>query len=346
MQKKQEKNSKRPLSTTDASTQGVHTCIPSIDWLQMDIRGILKKASFLEWELQQFSTRHFSEIWQAKEKSWKIFEIVCKPKSDILPKDLHLIKLDNRECYYIKPVARIKKYIIDCNLNFKSVSRLDICLDFNTFTRNYLPENFIKNFMKGNYSCRKKRKGQTNFDHQDKIDYNYLRLQAKRSNIGVYLYNKSKEMRDVKKKNYIVNKWKACGLDTSKDIWRLEFSIHNAKFDFTDTESGETIPFNIDLLDDDRYLTNCIYMLIDNYFTFYQRTNTRARNCKKKVNLFNFKEQRFKILFRDESITTDRSDRIFLNKLQDLNNELRYAKRNEMEHTKEIIKYIKKTRNL
>ena len=143
-----------------------------------------------------------------------------------------------------------------------------------------------------------------------------------------------------------MNKWKACGLDTSNDIWRLEFSIHNAKFDFTDTESGETIPFNIDLLDDDRYLTNCIYMLIDNYFTFYQRTNTRARNCKKKVNLFNFKEQRFKILFRDESITTDRSDRIFLNKLQDLNNELRSAKRNEMEHTKEIIKYIKKTRNL
>jgi hypothetical protein len=214
------------------------------------------------------------------------------------------------------------------------------------FARNYNPESFIKNIVSGKYTSRKKRKGSTNFLHGDKITYQYLRLQAKRSNIGVYLYNKSQEMRDVKKKNYIIKKWEICGLDTSKDIWRLEFSIHNAKFDIIDRDTKERIPFDIDRLDDNYYLQDILMLLIDNYFTFYQNTNTRARNCNKKVNLFNFKPTKQLIKFRDESITTDRSDRIFLNKLQDLNNELRCIKRAEADSCNNIIKYIKKTRNL
>ena len=340
------KKGKRPLSDTDASTQGQHIAIPSIDWLQFDFRGFITLRPFYTWIMQTYSTRHFAKIAEARQNSFPIFEVTYCPKSEILPKDLNIVKLNNRECYWHNPVARLKEAGKNCNLSFHSVSRVDLCLDFSSFTRNYNPEGFIKNFMQNKYSSKKKRQGSTNFDHGDNLQFHYLRLQAPRSNIGVYLYNKSHEMREVKKKNYIVNKWKTCGLDTSKDIWRLEFNIHNAKFDMIDKNTKKHMPFEIDKLDDNYYLQDVIKVLIDNYFTFYQKTNTRARNCKTKVELFNFPPTKQTIKFRDESRTTDRGDRIFLNKLQDLNNELRCIKRAEADSCNQIIKYIKKTRQL
>jgi hypothetical protein len=342
----EEKKGNRPLSDTDASAQASHIAIPSIDWLQFDFRGFLIKRPFYTWIEQTYSTRHFAKISEARLNGFPIFEVTSEPKSEILPKELNIIKLNNRECYWHNPVARLKEAGNNCNLSFHSVSRVDICIDFSTFARNYNPESFIKRFMQNKYTCKKKRQGSSNFDHGDNLTFHYLRLQAKRSNIGVYLYNKSHEMREVKKKNYIINKWKICGLDTSKDIWRLEFSIHNSKFDMINKNTKIHSPFEIDRIDDNYYLQNVIQVLIDNYFTFFQKTNSRARNCTKKVNLFNFKPTKQTIKFRDESRTTDRGDRIFLNKLQDLNNELRCIKRAEASDCKNIINYIKKTRQL
>ena len=340
------KNGLCPLSTTDTRAQASHIAIPSIDWLQLDFRGLLLECPFFSWKLLPISTRHFSKIHEASQKNFPLFEVVHEPKSDILAKDLHIVKLNNRECYWFNPVARLINWSKQSNLFYHSVSRVDLCLDFTTFSRNYSPEHFINNFMKGLYISRKKRLGQTNFKHGDKLEFNYLRLQNKRSNISTYLYNKSKEMRDVKKKNYIIKKWQICGLDTTKDVWRLEFSIHNAKFDIVNKTTGKKEAFDITKIDDNSYLTEVIQVLIDNYFTFYQRSNTRARNCKKKVNLFFFKPTHQIIKFRDESMTTDKGDRTFLNKLIDLNNELRYAKRAEAEYSNGLIKYVKKTRQL
>jgi len=335
-----------PLSTTDMSAQGVHIAIPSIDWLQLDFRGFLKPCPSFDWKLLNISTRHFAKIQEASKKRFPIFEVVYEPKSEILPKDLHLVKLNNRECYWFNPVKRLIQYAKASNMFYHSVSRIDLCLDFNTFSRNYNPENFIKNFMAGKYISRKKRNGQTNFKHGDNLEFNYLRLQNKRSFISVYLYNKSKEMRDVKKKNYIIKKWEVCGLDTKKDVWRLEFSIHNAKFDIIDKVTKVKKPFDVNLIDDNFYLNDVLQVLIDNYFTFYQKSNTRARNCKKKVNLFFFKPTKQIIQFRDESISTNKGDVVFINKLRELNDELRRAKRGEAQSCKEVLNYVKKTRGL
>ena len=60
------------------------------------------------------------------------------------------------------------------------------------------------------------------------------------SNVDTYLYNKTKEMQDKKYKPWIVEAWKRAGIDTSKDVWRLEFSLHNPRFIVRDNITGIT----------------------------------------------------------------------------------------------------------
>jgi hypothetical protein len=334
------------LSTTHIRAQGKTIAIPSIDWLQLDFRGSFIRCASFDWKLLDISTRHFSKIQEARKKEFPIFEVVYEPKSSIIPQDLHLCKLNNRELYWLNPVKRLIQYAKDCNLFYNRVSRVDLCLDFTSFSNNYNPENFIKDFMSGKYISRKKRNGQANFKHGDNLEFNYLRLQNKRSFVSVYLYNKSKEMRDVKKKNYIIKKWEVCGLDTTKDVWRLEFSIHNAKFDIINKVTKVKKQFDVNLIDDNFYLNDVLQVLIDNYFTFYHSTNSRARNCKKKLHLFNFNPTKQVIQFRDDSMSTNRGDIMFINKLRELNDELRRAKRGEAQSCKEVLNYVKKTRQL
>lgn len=48
-------------------------------------------------------------------------------------------------------------------------------------------------------------------------------------------------MAEVKQKNYIADLWRKEGLDLSKDVWRLEFSLTSGAFDWVDSETGECV---------------------------------------------------------------------------------------------------------
>lgn len=335
-----------PLSKTAEFLHPPLSKCLSVDWLQLDMRGLLQNSALYQKVTKEFHTRHFQQITEIFKGAFRIATVAHTPLSEILPPELNLVKMENRELYYNQPVTRLLQCGESFSLSYKSVSRLDLCIDFHEFNNKLSPVQFIRNFLNNKY----RKVGANQFtcigQQLNTMEYSYIRFSKKTSNISVYLYNKSKEMREVKKKNYIVSKWKKSGLDISRDIWRLEFSIHNAKFDFFDKITGVLEPFTLPMLDRPEYLDLCIATLLNKYFCFYLNTNTRKENCKTRLELFDTDYTHLDIKFRDESKSTNRSDIIFLNSLRGLNNELRSINRGEAEYTKALIKYYKTTRKL
>ena len=194
------------------------------------------------------------------------------------------------------------------------------------------------------------KKGHSSFQCMGKQETNhlfhYLKFSKPNSNIQAYLYNKSKELREVKKKNYIIEHWQKNGLDTTKDVWRLEFAIHNPKFNITDTKTGEVQQFNPMLLDNENYLKIVTQILINKYWDFRIDNGTTVTSRMKKLKLFENITERFLISYSSQTPDTTRADRQFLNKLKDLNNECRALANAEAYSTNIIVNYFKKTRKL
>jgi hypothetical protein len=67
--------------------------------------------------------------------------------------------------------------------------------------------------------------------------YQYLRFGSKVSKVSAYLYNKTQEFRDVKRKNYIAEAWKENDIDEQKEVWRLEFSLKGDGIKFINQET-------------------------------------------------------------------------------------------------------------
>jgi hypothetical protein len=340
------KNDTIPLSKAVEFWEGKFSAIPCIDWLQIDSHGPFQNSTFLKTNKLDYKAPNWNEIYELFKDEWRQATVVSKPTADFISKDTNLFKLENRECYWQKPVSRLIQIAESCNTKFYQPSRIDLAIDFNTFHNSYLPNTFISDY----FLCKivnKRNSGFTTIGNQSfNLSFDYLRFSKKKSRVSVYLYNKSKELREVKMKNYIVKHWKDNGLDINKDIWRLEFSIHLPKFDFIDLLSGEVEQFNCINLDNKDYLHKIIKILLQRYFTFVYKTNSELKNCKKEVKLFSNITGSYKLNFRDCCQDNGRSDRIFLHKLKDLNNELRRNAKHLAPYGDMITNYYKKSRLL
>ena len=81
-----------------------------------------------------------------------------------------------------------------------------------------------------------------------KHNFQYLRFGSNLSDVSAYLYNKTQEFIDVKRKNYIEENWKQHGIDPSKTVWRLEFSLKGNGIKFLDQTSGEIKQKSLDMV--------------------------------------------------------------------------------------------------
>lgn len=115
-------------------------------------------------------------------------------------------------------------------MEFKNVSRLDVCLDVVSFDDGQLPADFVASYMRGEYFkvhlCNISGYGEEatgsnlsfhGHDSQFARVYNSIKWGSPSSTISVKLYNKTKEMSDEKDKSYIREFWQMAGLITDKD---------------------------------------------------------------------------------------------------------------------------------
>lgn len=201
------------------------------------------------------------------------------------------VRLTNRTCYFQNAVQLMQEFLERYGLHYQRISRIDICLDFETFDYGDKPADFMARYMKGRYS----KVNQSNItshgvDRWDGRVWNSVSWGSKKSMVGTKFYNKTKELAEVRDKPYIRQAWRAAGLvdddmrmvkfcddgtERSVEIWRIEFSIKSSTRNWfiMEDENGrkrkiKSVKNTLGCYDTKDKLWTMFISLADHYFHF------------------------------------------------------------------------------
>ena len=310
------------------------------------------KAKGLEVKERTYGTPIYKEMFAICQNGEPWIEIRRNPYSiksegGIMADCSCHLRLCNEACYHDNPIDELRSFILAFDYLYKSIARIDICLDFNVFDNGWTPQRFVNAYMRSNIS----KVNQTNVSCHGSDSwggrlFNSLKWGATTSPISTKLYNKTMELQQGEDKSYIKQWWQCggdfvgasinpeetSGLDMSQDVWRLEFSI-KAQAQARKRSNGKKESFTLHLFDYDtkEKLWQRFCELYQMYFDFRkkeyvynEKKNTRTLKRKydcKRIDLFNFADRCVKYKPARKPRLKKRPDRIYkimMNRIKDM----------------------------
>lgn len=211
------------------------------------------------------------------------------------------LRLPNAMCYSEYPVQFMQGFIQRHGYEYKSTTRLDFCLDFNTFDHGRNVPKFINAYMREKYF--KMNQSQVCAHGADSWpirQYWSLKWGSENSAITTKIYEKTTELMTAQRdKPYIWDAWRDAGLCVEIPVYRVEFSIKGSQVKelykqrheqkrFVNLETGEIMTGYVDkskhvMLDFNAYPTRnevlfTFMCLAAKYFDFRESTFTRNGN--------------------------------------------------------------------
>lgn len=345
----------------------------AVDWLQLwcDFsrffsRGKLggdisveqsRKSPNYQWNLMDVKTRTFSEVWDVSKNNIVLFTVMIKPYSSVISKTGGLIKVKNEILYKRQAVNIIETFLRENSIYFKSVSRIDLCADFEIFANGERPPIVLEKIMRNDYwkigkskffahgsdldSAGVKKIHSENgdywviYNHFNVIGYSdeenrfsYICWGSRMSEVRTYLYDKTRELNEVHMKRYIVQQWQANGIGkTDTHVWRLEFSIKAPQFEIVSEDTG--IVFNNDWRAylNTEYRNSIIMALADKYFDIRENTGQARKDREERISMLELPTEQAMILRFQPTPDNTRAMKIFLRKMDAVNDEVRNARR-------------------
>lgn len=282
-------------------------CI-NIDWLEIyaleDPIGYPHDADYFRRvgfhvEQREYGTPVYHEMFVIYgTDNQPLIEVRRNPKSavgkqvhGVLDANACHVRLTNRTCYFQNAVQLMQEFLERYGLHYQRISRIDICLDFETFDYGDKPADFMARYMKGRYSkinqCNITSHGA---DRWDGRVWNSVSWGNKKSMVGTKFYNKTKELAEVRDKPYIRQAWRAAGLidddmrmvkfcddgtERNVEIWRVEFSIKSSTRNWfiMEDENGQkrkirSVKNTLQCYDTKDKLWTMFTSLADHYFHF------------------------------------------------------------------------------
>lgn len=258
-------------------------------------------------------------------------EVRRAPKANsVLPVNATHLRFVNRRCYEWNAGQIMQQFMDKYGYQFVSVSRVDICMDFEKFDSGDDPQKFVKRYVGHKYAKVNQSQASAHFDDLwERRDFNSFSWGSKNSDINTKLYNKTRELYDEKlgafKKPYILQSWfetrliddpikcikiKPDGTVYRPEIWRLEFSIKsNVKgwFKYRIGGDGKEVRSVRNTLDTYAYrhlLLPIFDILQQHYFHFKKHVPGKSKyDCKDKQ-LFDFSTG--EIFYRVEHPSSDK----------------------------------------
>lgn len=214
------------------------------------------------------------------------------------------LRLHNRECYTQEPIRALREFLFAYGYEFQNISRVDICLDFNTFDDGTKPADFLRDYMADGYHkiglSRVHVHGAEITDEMVIVDkkgreikggrilkrgieiaahgsdglytkvFNSLKWGSPSSAISTKIYDKSLELNSQTEKFYIRDAWKECGLVDNADthVWRIEFSLSSEIKNFVKQDTGELFYSSLSSYDSREKCLFTWYTLAAKYFRF------------------------------------------------------------------------------
>lgn len=294
-----------------------------IDWLQVSFWGTPTPSGLFSVKMMQYSTKIFKSVAELFYNGELLGNMTFNPISPIIPSGTLIFKFENSILYKYDAVKLVLIIQKGLGLIYKGISRIDLFSDFNSFAYGLAPYNLISRFLSSEYLKIKNSKFDVRGRNGEKIDYEFLKFGSNTSDICCYLYNKSQEMKDVKLKPWIVERWKYLSLDLFRDVWRLEFSIKKCNFDVVSKLSGELNSMSLEFFDIYENINNLYYSLVDSYFSFCYNDGKSKKIRNKGLVLFVNKYEPVKLCEFTNKIDSKRANKIFVKHLHIYNNNLR-----------------------
>lgn len=275
--------------------------IINIDWLSYSAYGIVGETTLFN-RFQVIPKEYGSQVFKnvasivINNTLEEVAQMQYNPRSSALKPNLVIVKLANRCLYEYDYIKLIKTINEGLNLEYNSLSRLDICADFYTF-KYISPQELIRQFLQ-----RKLRRfGKSKYvlhGNQDRLqEYEYLRFGSPTSDVVCYLYNKSLEMREVKHKPYIVRQWSQLSynyedITPAPDVWRLEFRLNGDNIKTLCDDNGELNDLTLDALNNKTTLLQLYTALVGKFWRWARPTASKFIDCKE-VAMFDFDKTQF-----------------------------------------------------
>lgn len=317
--------------------------IVSIDYLKIycDIQNMRITPEFKFIDLERGSV-HFEKVQEIRMFGEKIAIMESRPRSSMLDKNCALIKFENRLLYMQHRNDYIFFFLNSCNIKFRNITRLDLAIDLTEFEKGISPKRLINNFITEKYL--KVGRGQFTIigDMEDVKCIDYLRFGSKKSDIEVYLYNKTKELHEVVYKPYIVENWKDLKGTDKREVWRLEFSLKAEGCTYFNEDTGEVVKLDLSILKDTNLQLSILKELIYKYFRFKENDKTKNKSRMKDVELLNINAENLRRIKLKESTDVLKKDKILMKNIYTLEKEIDNIDDNTKESAKMIVEFLRK----
>lgn len=222
------------------------------------------------------------------------------PRTPILAPSSASVKISNYALYRPDWAFYVTDICDAFSLNPISITRLDLCYDCKSFKDDYLPNRFIQDYVKAQiddsgativrersnkfYTVARRIALRDDDVNKQRITgyatrWEYLRWGTRDSGCCVYLYNKSLELKESGKKEYIKRAWRDAGLnpDEGAPIYRVEISIKAKAMDCERSDTPRDIcgysvrdisALALDDISSQAKLEEVFFSYADHYFAF------------------------------------------------------------------------------
>lgn len=275
----------------------------SLDWLQLFCENTSNKRPVLDTYLTgRFNCfkgyKYQYHVVECKEKNFQyregfsimlnkvtLMHIHYSPASSAIRQNAVSIKINNPILYTNQWHFYLMDVVACLGLKIVSITRADVCMDFNKFANGWHPKSFIRRYNNRNDIIRK---GSNKFciigsKGAAQTNYEYLRFGSRLGACSAYLYNKTLELRTKKYKPWIVKTWEDAGLNPD-DTWRLELSIQNKGLKLRN-EDGKVRKLCVDDLAALNNLQQVFFLFAKQYWSFRQYEGQKFRKDMKEIPL-------------------------------------------------------------
>lgn len=300
--------------------------IINIDWLAYSAYGNVGETTLFN-RFKVVPKEHGSQVFKnvasivTTDTTEEVAQMQYNPRSSALKPNLVIVKLANRCLYEYDYISLIRTINEGLNLEYNSLSRLDICADFYTF-EHCTPQELIKQFLQRKLRRYGKSKYVLHGNQERAKEYEYLRFGSPTSDVVCYLYNKSLEMREVKHKPYIVRQWsqlsyKYDDISPAPDVWRLEFRLNGDNIKTLCDENGELCNLTLDALNDKTTLLYLYSALVDKFWRWAKPTASKFIDCKE-VAMFDLSASKFIVQERRDERQEVRKAKTFIRQFESI----------------------------
>lgn len=279
-------------------------CI-SVDWLQVccysnNLAYLLnndyyKKVDSLPYwlELQPLETRSFARFIRIHIKvgnDWRYCaDILAVPRSSMLNSNIVLVKIHNRFLYSQNYIKLLYDICATFKLSIKGLTRLDLCYDCNNFHGGLKPHKFIKEFVTAEFDSPRYiyKVGAKQFrvyggkSVSSATKFSGIEFGSGKSSKRCYIYDKTRELEEVKDKPWIRQYWQQNGLisDGKTHVYRAEISIKCDGMDLLNMSTGELFKLSPEYLKSQPAIEKLFHFYAARMFRFHRKgKHTRVRD--------------------------------------------------------------------